>query len=162
MHPSHLTTPQVQIVDYSPQYEKAFHDLNEEWISKYFRMEESDHKALDHAQAYILDKGGHILVALHQGEPVGVCALIKMDHPKYAYELAKMAVSPNVQGLGIGKDLAQAVLARARENGAKWVYLESNTVLASAIHLYRKLGFQEVKGIATPYERCNIQMEVEV
>ena len=31
-------------------------------------------------------------------EPVGVCALCKMDHPLYDYELAKLAVSPEVQG----------------------------------------------------------------
>ncbi|WP_342749295.1 MULTISPECIES: hypothetical protein [Sphingobacterium] len=29
---------------------------------------------------------------------MGVCLLIKMDHPAFDYELAKMAVSPKAQG----------------------------------------------------------------
>lgn len=57
-------------------------------------MEEADYKALDHPKEYILDKGGAILVALYKDEPVGVCALCKMDHPLYDYELAKLACQP--------------------------------------------------------------------
>src|SRR5687767_13034630 len=64
----------VQIVDYKPAYQKAFQQLNEEWITKYFRMEEADHKALSNPQKNIIAKGGYILVALYNNEPVGVCA----------------------------------------------------------------------------------------
>ncbi|HMI60128.1 MAG TPA: MarR family transcriptional regulator, partial [Puia sp.] len=59
---------EVQIVDYTPSMQPAFRFLNEEWITKYFRMEESDYKALDHPREYILDKGGHIFMALYKGE----------------------------------------------------------------------------------------------
>ena len=93
----------IKIVPYEPCYQSAFRTLNEEWITAYFRMEEADYKALDHPKEYILDKGGAILVALYKDEPVGVCALCKMDHPLYDYELAKLAVSPKVQGKGIGE-----------------------------------------------------------
>lgn len=149
----------VQIVDYKPAYREAFRTLNEEWISTWFKMEEADHKALDDPKGYILNKGGHILVALYEGEPVGVCALIKMKDPEYDFELAKMAVSPRAQGKNIGWLLGNAVIEKARSLGAHKIYLESNTVLKPAINLYYKLGFQKVIGRATPYERCNIQME---
>lgn len=149
----------VKIVPYKPQYQQSFKALNEEWISTYFEMEEADHKALDDPQGYILDKGGHILVALYEGEPVGVCALLKMKDPEYDFELAKMAVSPKAQGKSIGWLLGTAILKKAKSLGAKKVYLESNTVLKPAISLYHKLGFQKVAGHATPYKRCNIQME---
>jgi GNAT superfamily N-acetyltransferase len=85
-----------------------------------------------------------------------------MNGNPYDYELAKMAVSPKAQGLGIGYVLGMAVLEKARRMKAKNVYLESNTKLVPAISLYRKLGFIEVKGNATPYERCNIQMVVDL
>ena len=49
-----------QIVDYKPEFRAAFADLNKEWISKYFKMEETDYKALDHADAYIINNGGYI------------------------------------------------------------------------------------------------------
>lgn len=152
----------VQIVDYKPAYLQAFKRLNEEWISKYFKMETADHKALDNPQKNIIAKGGQILVALYNNEPVGVCALIKMDDPVYEYELAKMAVSPTAQGKNIGWLLGKAAIDKARSLGVKKLYLESNTILQPAINLYHKLGFQKVVGHATPYERCNIQMELVI
>ncbi|AZI26979.1 GNAT family N-acetyltransferase [Pedobacter sp. G11] len=150
----------VNIVDYAPAYKQAFKSLNEEWISTYFVMEESDFKALDHPQEYILDKGGAILVALYEDEPLGVCALIKMNDGEYDFELAKMAVSPKAQGKNIGFILASAIIERAKSLGASKIYLESNTILKPAINLYHKLGFQKIAGKPTPYSRCNIQMEL--
>jgi len=152
----------VQIVPYSAMYQSAFKALNEEWISTYFEMEEADHKALDNPEDYILNKGGKILVALYQGEPVGVCALIKMENAPFDYEMAKMAVSPKVQGKSIGFLLGTAITDLATELGAAKIFLESNTVLKPAINLYHKLGFQKISGFPSPYKRCNIQMELNL
>jgi DNA-binding MarR family transcriptional regulator/N-acetylglutamate synthase-like GNAT family acetyltransferase len=149
---------QVRIVDYTPAYQAAFRQLNEEWITKYFRMEETDYKALDHPREYILDKGGHIFIALYKDEPVGACALIPM--PDGGFELAKMAVSPKAQGLGIGYLIGNACIEKARALGVPRVYLESNTTLKAAINLYYKLGFRKAAGPPSPYERSNIQMEL--
>ena len=153
---------EVKIVDYQPQYQQHFRDLNVEWISKYFKMETSDYLALDNPQGYILDKGGCIIVALYHGQPVGVCALIKSIHPEFDYELGKMAVSPRAQGKSIGFLLGRAILEKARAHGAKKVFLESNTILKPAISLYYKLGFEKISGFPSPYERANIQMVVEL
>lgn len=150
----------VQIVEYNDSYQSVFRALNEEWISSYFKMEEADYKALDNPKEYILDRGGKIFVALYENEPVGVCALIKMDDPDYDFELAKMAVSNKCQGKNMGWLLGQAVTNAAKELGASKIYLESNTILKPAINLYQKLGFSKVVGRPTPYERCNIQMEL--
>jgi DNA-binding MarR family transcriptional regulator/predicted GNAT family N-acyltransferase len=152
----------VTIVNYQPAYQQAFKKLNEEWINTWFKLEEADHKALDNPKGFILDKGGYILVALYEGEPVGFCALIKMNDPHYDFELAKMAVSPRVQGKNIGWLLGNAVIEKAKSLGAHKIYLESNTVLKPAINLYHKLGFKKVAGHPTPYERSNIQMELKL
>jgi DNA-binding MarR family transcriptional regulator/GNAT superfamily N-acetyltransferase len=148
----------IQIVDFIPAYQAAFRQLNEEWITTWFRMEEGDYKALDHPREYILDKGGHIFMALYKSEPVGTCSLIRMDDD--SFELAKMGVSPKTQGLGIGYLLGRACIEKARALGARRVYLESNTRLKPAINLYHKLGFRKVAGPPSPYERCDIQMEL--
>jgi len=150
----------VKIVAYEPQYHHAFKRLNEEWITQHFKMEEADHKSLDHAQEYILDKGGYIFIALYKGEAVGACALLKTSGK--VFELAKMAVSPLAKGKGIGLLLGHAAIKKARKKGAKKLYLESNTILKPAINLYQKLGFKKVSGAPSPYERCNIQMELEL
>ena len=63
-------------------------------------------------------------------------------------------------GLGIGFLIGQACIEKARALGAHRVYLESNTTLKPAINLYHQLGFRKVAGPPSPYERCNIQMEL--
>ncbi len=152
----------IEIVNYESAYKDVFRDLNVEWISAYFKMEASDYKALDNADSFILQNGGHILVALLNKEPVGVCALIKMNDPVYDFELSKMAVAPKAQGKKIGWLIGEAIIDKARSIGAKTLYLESNTILTPAISLYRKLGFIEVFGRSTSYERCNIQMALDL
>jgi len=148
----------VQVIDYNPEHKCIFKQLNEEWIRQYFKMEESDYKALDHPDEYIIAQGGHIFMAVYEGEVVGTCAIIKMNGKKF--ELAKMAVSPRAQGKSIGFLLGQACINKAKELGAETVYLESNTLLKPAINLYLKLGFQKITGPPSPYERSNIQMEL--
>ena len=152
----------IKIIPYTPAYGAAFKSINEEWITQYFKMEASDYKSLDHPQEYILDRGGAIIVALNKEEPVGVCALIKMDHPKYDFELVKMGVRPNVHGQGIGYLLGKAIIEKARALGGKRLFLETNSVLQPAIQLYFKLGFKEIELMPTPYERCDFQMELEL
>ena len=152
----------VEIVPYEAKYRKAFQALNEEWIHKFFKMEAADRRALENPENYILNKGGSILVALYRGEPVGVCALLKMNDPRYDFELAKMAVSPKAQGKNIGYLLGLAAIAEARRKGASTIFLESNTILKPAINLYYKLGFERVSGRPSPYARSNIQMELHL
>ena len=98
----------------------------------------------------------------YKGKPVGVCALCKMDDPLYDYELAKLAVSPKAQGKGIGLLLCETVVEKAKELGAKRLFLESNTLLKTAIHIYRKLGFKELSEYHPAYERGDIQMELSI
>ncbi|MGJ1502558.1 bifunctional helix-turn-helix transcriptional regulator/GNAT family N-acetyltransferase [Sphingobacterium multivorum] len=152
----------INIVPYNPAYRLAFKSLNEEWISTYFELEEADHKALDNPEEYILAKGGKIMVALYNDKPVGVCSLIKMNHPDFDYELAKMVVSPTVQGKNIGYLLGKAIIEEAKTLGASKLFLESNTILKPAINLYHKLGFQKINGFPSTYQRCNIQMELDL
>ena len=148
----------VEIVDFRLEHADAFRRMNLDWINHYWEAEDADRLYLDHPQEKILDPGGAILMALYDGEAVGTVALIPKESG--AYELAKMAVDEHARGKGIGWRLGRAVLDRAREVGATRVYLESNTILEPAINLYEKLGFRPVEGGASPYDRCNIQMEM--
>lgn len=151
---------EIKIVPYEPCYQPLFRALNEEWITSQWKMEEVDYKVLDHPKEYILDKGGYIFVALYKDEAVGVCALSPSDDPVYDYELTKLAVSPKARGKGIGILLGETVINKARDLGAKKIFLESNTFLKPAIQLYRKLGFKEQPSFQSIYERANIQMEL--
>jgi DNA-binding MarR family transcriptional regulator/GNAT superfamily N-acetyltransferase len=149
---------EISLVEYLPQYKTAFKALNEEWINTWFKMEDADHKYLDHPEENIIQKGGFIFFALYMEKPVGTCALIKAGDD--VFELSKMAVSPEAKGKGIGFVLGIAAIEKARREGAKKLYLESNTILKPAISLYQKLGFKKVAGEPSPYERSNIRMEL--
>lgn len=150
----------VEIIDYSPEFHDDFKRLNYEWIEKYFRLEEADHHSLNDPEKKILKPGGYIFMARHNHEIVGTCALIKLD--SNIYELAKMAVTDKAKGKGIGWLLGQAAISKAHELKAQKIFLESNTILKPAINLYQKLGFRKVVGQPSPYQRCNIQMELEI
>ena len=150
----------LSILDYQPVHQPAFRALNHEWISHYFTLEPIDNEMLDDPQGYILNPGGHIFMASYDGDLVGTCALIK-EHGG-VYELAKMAVSPRAQGLGIGWALGMAVLDKARELGASRVELLSNFRLTPALKLYEKLGFRHVPVPPTLYQRTDVKMVLDL
>jgi GNAT superfamily N-acetyltransferase len=148
----------VTILEFQPELAVHFKELNEAWITTYFALEEADRKALDNPQSYIIDKGGHIFFASYENEVVGTCALIKTN--EHTFELAKMAVTPQMQGKKIGYLLGQAAIAKAKEAGAEKLFLESNRKLKPAIQLYEKLGFVEKEMRSSLYARCDIYMEL--
>ncbi|GAB2944842.1 hypothetical protein GCM10027048_07220 [Hymenobacter coalescens] len=150
------TASAVEILPYQPEHQAAFRDLNHEWITHYFTLEDLDRRMLDDPQGYILDQGGYIFMARHAGQLVGTCALIR-EHDG-VYELAKMAVTPRAQGLGIGWRLGQAAIDHARQIGAREIELLSNRRLAPALALYRKLGFVEAPLNPSEYQRADIRM----
>ncbi len=146
--------------DYTPADAAAFRDLNLAWVEKYFTVEAEDRAQLEDPQTHILDKGGAILIAEHDGEAVGTVGLVP-GHHEGMLELIKMSARSDVQGKGIGRALMDAAVAKSREMGAKQIWLETNTSLEAALALYRKSGFRELTGdelTPTPYDRCNCQM----
>src|SRR5680860_511038 len=96
----------VSIINFEEQYTNNFTQLNFEWLEKYFYIEAYDKKVLLNPQKYILNEGGHILFALINEKIVGTVALIKRAHG--VFELSKMAVTEEYQGLRIGQKLMYA------------------------------------------------------
>lgn len=139
----------------------AFRTLNEEWITRYFVLEQKDHETLGDPENSILAKGGHVFMVYVGGEPVGCAALIPMGDG--VYELSKMAVSPRLRGLGIGRKLLEHTIAQAKVIGARSLFLGSNDKLKSAVHLYESVGFHHVppdRIPPMPYTRANVFMEM--
>ena len=150
----------VSIIPYEFRYQPDFKRLNLEWISQYFTVEEHDREQLDQPDVYVLSSNGQIFLATLNDQVVGCVAMVNTGVT--GFELAKMAVSPTVQGRGIGKQLCLAAIGYARQLGVKTVWLESNRVLAPALAMYRSVGFQEVASVETPYARCDIRMEMSL
>jgi GNAT superfamily N-acetyltransferase len=150
----------LRIVNFSSVHRESFRELNERWISEYFTLEDVDREMLSHPEEYILDRGGYIFIALYEDHVAGTCALIKSDN--LTFELAKMAVSPQHQGKGVGWALGLHCIELAKTKAIRKIELFSNTLLAPAIQLYKKLGFCEVPLLQTKYKRANIKMELDI
>jgi len=76
----------------------------------------------------------------------GCCALRPLDTADYpnAAEMKRLYVRPAFRGVGLGRQLAEAVLDVARGAGYQCVLLDTLDDMESARALYEDLGFVEV------------------
>lgn len=149
--------PHIDIIPYTEELKEHIKTLNVEWLEKYFSVEPNDVISLSNPKEEILDKGGYIYYATVDGVVAGTVSLLRITDDEF--ELGKMAVSGNYQGLGLGNILMQHCIDEAERLGIKKLILFSNTSLGPAIHLYRKYGFVEAAFEAGHYMRSNIKME---
>ena len=146
----------IIIIPFREEFSNHFRDLNIYWLEKYFFVEDHDKEVLGNAKKYIIDKDGYIFFALYNKKVVGTVALMNENE---GYELSKMAVLPNYQGLKIGQLLLQHSIDFAKIKGWNKLLLYSNTILENAIYIYKKYGFTEVElEPDSPYLRSNIKM----
>ena len=141
----------------------AFRTLNEEWIIRYFTLEKKDIETLGDPENLILRKGGRVILADVDGETVGCVALIPMGDG--VYELSKMAVSPRVRGIGIGRQVLVYAIEQARAMGASSLFLGSSSILKNAVHLYESVGFAHVPPAELPdiqYARADVFMRMAI
>ncbi|WP_255550785.1 GNAT family N-acetyltransferase [Granulicella sp. dw_53] len=153
-----MAEKQVEIRAFRAEDAAAFRSLNEAWIETYFGLEEHDREMLGDPETYILRPGGHIVMAFIEERAVGCCALIPMRPG--VYEVAKMAVSEESRGRGIGRKVLKATVAQARAMGATLLTLETNSTLRNAIHLYESVGFRHLPPGVSPYTRADVFMEM--
>ncbi len=145
----------ISIIPYNDKLKEYVKILNEEWLQKYFEIEDSDRIQLSNPQKEILDKGGKIFFGKHNDQIVATVSLMQIDAE--TYELSKMAVTEEYQGKGIGKLLIEYSIKAAEEMGIKRLILYSNTKLTPAIHLYKKYGFKEIPLTNSHYKRSDIK-----
>ena len=150
----------ITIIPFKEDLSNHFRDLNINWLEKYFFVEDHDKEVLYNAKKYIIDKGGYIFFALYNNKVAGTVALMNEIE---GYELSKMAVSPQYQGLKIGQLLTQHCIDFAKTNSWDKLLLYSNTILENAIYIYKKHGFKEVVlEPDSPYLRSNIKMVLKL
>ena len=89
---------------------------------------------------------GTLLLAMAGTEVAGCCALRPIDSVDVvnAAEMKRLYVRPAFRGLGLGRELAQAVLDAARSLGYASVLLDTLDDMEAARALYEDLGFFEI------------------
>jgi ribosomal protein S18 acetylase RimI-like enzyme len=89
---------------------------------------------------------GALLLAMVNGEVAGCCALRPLDSSDSpnASEMKRLYVRPAFRRLGLGRQLAEAILDAARQSGYSCVLLDTLDEMESARALYEDLGFVEI------------------
>src|SRR6185503_3732135 len=112
---------------YRREHAQVFDALNRAWLEGNGLLEPADEPHLTNPDETIIAAGGQIFVAIEDGMVVGTCAIA--PHGPGELEIVKLAVSPTVQGRGIGGALVDASLNFARRQGAQRVTLLSSSRL---------------------------------
>ena len=104
---------------------------------------EKEAAALPHSY---VGQGGGCLLATVNDAPAGFVAWrgLAAGPPVVAnaWEMKRLWVRPVARGLGLGRRLTEAVIARAVANGRKAIYLDTAPASMSAAHrMYLEMGF---------------------
>jgi len=87
--------------------------------------------------------GGRLLVA-PDGSTLAACVALRTLGPSTC-EMKRLYVRPAYRKLGLGRRLAERILADAAAAGYREIKLDTLPVMADAIRLYRALGFTETE-----------------
>jgi len=87
--------------------------------------------------------GGSLLLAERHGEPLGCVALRPLG--EHHAEMKRLYVRAQARGAGVGRMLAERIMAEARQRGYRGIRLDTMPFMTEAIGLYRDLGFREIK-----------------
>lgn len=86
---------------------------------------------------------GRLLLALHEGTPIGCAALQRIDASRG--EMKRLYVRPRARGLSLGRILVTKILDEAKAIGYSEVVLDTLPSMVEAQRLYEQFGFHEIE-----------------
>lgn len=117
-----------------------------------FEPEAADRDVVDVENSY-LTTGGEFWVVQQFDQLVGTGGYYPVMRGEKAVEIRKMYLLPHVRGLGLGKYLLQQLEQAIAERGFRQIWVETASVLTTAVKLYEQSGYQPASGVETA--RCD-------
>jgi GNAT superfamily N-acetyltransferase len=84
---------------------------------------------------------GALLIAIHKDKTVGCVGVRRLSDEEC--EMKRLYVRPEARGLGLGRKLAQKIIAMAHSLGYALMRLDTLDRLGEAMRLYESLGFRK-------------------
>jgi putative acetyltransferase len=104
---------------------------------------------------------GRLLLAEYEGQLAACVALHKLE-PDIC-EMKRLYLRPQFRGKGLGRILAERVIADARQIGYRRMRLDTvGPVMQDAVAMYRKLGFKEIPTYRPNPNPGTLYMELEL
>ena len=146
-----------KVIPFVEQYRKDFIDFNKDWITTYFgKIEEHDIEEFENIDKDIKN-GGMIFFAVRNKKALATCMSKPLDG--HTWEICKLGSNKDLPHKGAGSAVFEASMNWAIKNGAKRLFIVTNSTLKPALHIYRKFGFKEIKLDNYGYERGDIAFE---
>jgi putative acetyltransferase len=87
---------------------------------------------------------GRLLLAEYEGQLAGCVALHQWEAG--LCEMKRLYLRPTFRGKGVGRVLAETIIAEARRIGYQNMRLDTiEPIMKDAVKMYRKLGFREIE-----------------
>ncbi|MFC5044650.1 GNAT family N-acetyltransferase [Aquimarina hainanensis] len=103
-------------------------------------------KALDMMYETYNESRGAYFVVECDGSVLGGAGIAPLENGEEdVCELQKMYVSSKMRGKGVGRQLMEICLSKAKEEGFESCYLETMPYMESAKKLYGKVGFEPLE-----------------
>lgn len=104
---------------------------------------------------------GRLLLAEYEGQLAG-CVAMRALEPGIC-EMKRLYLRPQMRGKGLGRALADRIVAEARQIGYRRMRLDTvEPVMKDAVGMYRKLGFQEIAPYRSNPMAGAMYMELEL
>jgi ribosomal protein S18 acetylase RimI-like enzyme len=106
---------------------------------------------------YAAPEGALLLARDAGGHAIGCAGMRPLGNG--ICEMKRLFLLPEARGLGLGRALAEAIVATARERGYRTIRLDTLPSMASAIALYEDLGFERIEPYYAPTPPGTVFME---
>lgn len=103
---------------------------------------ERHHVAFAQEARAMMQGHGFVLLARLRNVPAAVVALKRIDSD--VAEVKRLYVRPEARGHGVGRELMERVVQRARRSGYRSLRLETMSFMTAAISIYESIGFRQV------------------